>query len=74
VLFADDLVLQAISEDDLQQSKICIDKRILKTVNKFTYLNYTLSCQGEVDISNKTAKYTKTIGVINNVLKPSLVQ
>jgi len=30
-------------------SKICIDDRILRTVNKFTYLEYTLSYQ-EVDI------------------------
>jgi transposase len=42
-------------------------------VNKLIYLGYTLSYQGEKDITNKDAKYTKTMGVINNVLKPSLV-
>jgi hypothetical protein len=30
--------------------------------------------QWEADISNKSAKYTKILGVINNVLKPSPVQ
>jgi hypothetical protein len=28
----------------------------------------------EADISNKIAEYIKTVGVIRNVLKPSLVQ
>jgi hypothetical protein len=37
-------------------------------------MNISLSYQGEVDISNKIAKYTKTLGVIDNVLKPSLAQ
>jgi hypothetical protein len=39
--------------------KICIDNRMLERVNKFTYLGCTMSYQGEVDTSNKTAKYTK---------------
>jgi hypothetical protein len=33
-----------------------------------------LSYQGEVDTTNKISKYTKAMGVINNVPKPSLVQ
>jgi hypothetical protein len=45
-------------------SRVCVDNRILERVNKFTYLDYTLSYQREVDISNKTAKYTKAMGVI----------
>jgi hypothetical protein len=43
-------------------------------INKFTYLGYMTSYQGEVDICNKTAKYTKTMELVKNVLKPSLVQ
>jgi hypothetical protein len=53
-------------------SRISTDNRI--KVNEFTYLGYTLSHQGEGDIFNETAKYTKTVGVINNVLKPPPVQ
>jgi len=40
-------------------SKICIDNRILENVNKLIYLGYTLSCKGEVDISNKTPSTQK---------------
>jgi hypothetical protein len=54
-------------------NEVCTDNRILERVNKFIYFSYSLSCQGEVDISNKISKYTKTMGVIN-ILKPSLVQ
>jgi len=50
-----------------------MDNRILGKVNKFTYLGYTLSYQGEVDIGNKTAKYRTTVGE-NDILKPSPVQ
>jgi len=35
------------------------------------YLGYILSYQVEVDISNKIAKYTTPMAVINNVLKIS---
>jgi len=45
---------------------------ILERVNEFIYLGYTP--YQEVDISNKIAEYTQTMGVINNALKPSLVQ
>jgi hypothetical protein len=48
--------------------KGCIDNRILERVNKFRYLDYALSYQGEVDVSTKTSKYTKTIGIINMYL------
>jgi len=30
--------------------------------------------QGDADISSKVVKYIKTMGIINNMLKPSLVQ
>jgi hypothetical protein len=29
---------------------------------------------GELDLPGKISKYSKTMGIINNVLKPSLVQ
>jgi hypothetical protein len=47
---------------------------MLQTVNKFNFLGYILSYQGEVDISCEISKYTKTMEVTNNALKPSLVQ
>jgi hypothetical protein len=36
-------------------------------------INY-LSFMGELDLTGKNSKYSKTMGMINNVLKPSLVQ
>jgi hypothetical protein len=64
----------ASQEKEPLPSKIYIANRILERVDKFTYFGFALSCQGEVDISNKTAKYTKPIGIINNVLQLSVVQ
>jgi hypothetical protein len=62
----------SLSRDKPLPSKVT--ERFNKSINKFTYLGCALSYQGVVVITNKTAKYTKTMGVINNVLKPSLVQ
>jgi hypothetical protein len=106
MIFADDLVLLAASEDDLQHSlynfklvaekysmeistekteimafcgkepvpsKICLNNKILKRVNEFNYLGYKLSFVEELDLPGKISKYSKTMGIINNVLKPSLV-
>jgi hypothetical protein len=44
-------------------SKICMYNRMLERVNLLSYIGYTLLYQGEIDISNKTAKYTKTMRV-----------
>jgi len=40
-------------------SKICTDNRKLERINKFTYLDYTLSYQGEVGISTKIQNIQK---------------
>jgi hypothetical protein len=107
MIFADDLVLLAASEHDLQHflyniklvaekysmeistektkvmafcgkepvpSKIFLNKKILEMVNEFNYLGYKLSFVGELDLPGKISKYSRTLGIINNVLKPSLVQ
>ncbi|KAJ4435598.1 hypothetical protein ANN_18214 [Periplaneta americana] len=107
LLFADDLVLMASTEDDLQYSvhnlnmvsekynmeiniekskimsfcgkfpvpsKICLNNEIIERVNAFTYLGYTLSPYDEVDIAEKICKCSKTMGIINKIMKPSLVQ
>jgi hypothetical protein len=55
-------------------SKICLNNKILERVNEFNYLGHKLSFMGELDLHGKISKYSKIIGIINNVLKPSLVQ
>jgi len=58
----------------LVPSKICLNSKILERVNYFTYLGFTLSFLDEIDISQKITRYNKTMGIINNIIKPSLVQ
>jgi hypothetical protein len=47
---------------------------MIERTNDFTYLGYKLSFQGETDLLQKITKYTKTMGIINVVLKPTSVQ
>jgi hypothetical protein len=47
---------------------------MIERTNNLTYLSYKLSFQGETDLTQKIAKYTKTMGIINAVLKPTSVQ
>jgi hypothetical protein len=54
-------------------SKFCLNNKILERVNEFNYLGYKLF-MGELDLPAKISKYSKTMAIINNVLKPSLVQ
>jgi hypothetical protein len=56
------------------RSKICINNKMLEQVKTFTYLGCTLSYEGEKDMPSKISKFVKTIGVINQVFKPSFVQ
>jgi hypothetical protein len=55
-------------------SKICINNQILERVNVFKYLSFNLSFLEDLDISEKIARYNKSIGIINSVMKQSLVQ
>jgi hypothetical protein len=55
-------------------SKICLNNKMIQRTKNFTYLGYKLSFQGEIDLSQKITKYTKTMGIINKVLKPTLVR
>ena len=55
-------------------SKICINNKLLERVNAFNYLGYKLSFIEEIDIPEKIIKFNRTMGIINKVLKPSLVQ
>jgi hypothetical protein len=55
-------------------SKICLNNKMKERTKDFTHLGYKLSFQGETDLPQKITKYTKTMGIINAVLKPTLVQ
>jgi hypothetical protein len=55
-------------------SKICINNKTLEQVDTFNYLGCTLSYEGEKDMPSKISKFLKTIGVINQIFKPSLLQ
>jgi hypothetical protein len=47
---------------------------ILEQVNTFTYLGRNISYQEETDIHSKITKLLQTLGLLNNTLKPNLVQ
>jgi hypothetical protein len=72
----DIFLLSNLTEDIIGPipSKICLNNKILERINEFNYLGYKLSFMGELDLPGKISKYSKTMGIINNVLKPSLVQ
>jgi len=40
----------------------------------FTYLGYKISYEEEKDITSKTSKFLQILGIVNNILKPNLVQ
>jgi len=54
----------AFQGKELISNKLYTDNRILEKVNKFTYHDYTPSYEGEVDISDKIAKYRETREII----------
>jgi hypothetical protein len=56
------------------RSKIVIDNRILEQVNTFTYLGCYISYQEEKDIHSKITKFLQILGLLNNTLKPNLIQ
>jgi hypothetical protein len=55
-------------------SKICLNNKMIQRTNNFTYLGYKLPFQGETNEPQKFTKYKKPMGIINAVLKPTLVQ
>jgi len=48
--------------------------KFLETVNSFGYLVYPLFSVPDTDIPNKITKFIKTLGTVNSVMKPSLIQ
>jgi hypothetical protein len=55
------------------RSKIVIDK-ILEQVNTFTYLGCNILYQKEKDIHSKITTFLQILGLLNDTLKPNLVQ
>jgi hypothetical protein len=47
---------------------------VLEQVNTFTYLGCKISYQKEKDIHSKITKFLQIQGLLNNTLKPNLVQ
>jgi hypothetical protein len=47
---------------------------ILEQVNTFTYLGCNISYQEEKDIHSKIKNFLQILGLLNNTLKPYLVQ
>jgi hypothetical protein len=47
--------------------------KTLKQQNTFNYLGYNISYEGEKDFNIKAANFVKVLGIINQILKPSLV-
>jgi hypothetical protein len=56
------------------RSKIVIDNMILEQVNTFTYLGCNIWYQEEKDIHFKITQFLKILGLLNNTLKPNLIQ
>jgi hypothetical protein len=56
------------------RSKIVIDNTILEQVNTFTYLGCNISYQEEKDTHSKITKFLQILGLLNNTLKPNLLQ
>ena len=56
------------------RSKICINDTVLERVNEFNSLGFKHFFLPYLDTSQQIFKFIKSIGIINNVMKPSLVQ
>jgi hypothetical protein len=56
------------------RSKIVIDNMILEQMNTFPYLGCNISYQEEKDVHSKITKFLQILGLLNNTLKPNLVQ
>jgi hypothetical protein len=46
-------------------SKICLKKKLLESVNSFSYLRYSLSFTYDTGIPNKITKFIETLGTMN---------
>jgi hypothetical protein len=65
--------IMALKGTEPIRSKIVIDK-ILEQVNTFTYLGCNILYQKEKDIHSKITTFLQILGLLNDTLKPNLVQ
>jgi hypothetical protein len=56
------------------RSKLAVDNIVLEQVNKFIYLGCKISCVEEKGITSKIKMFLQILGILNNVLKPYIVQ
>jgi hypothetical protein len=54
---------------DPTRSKMVINNKIIEQVNTFIYLGNLVSYEKEKDIDNKSTKFLKITGIINNTFK-----
>jgi hypothetical protein len=64
----------AFKGTDSIRCKIVIDNIILEQVNTFTFLGCNISYQEEKDIYSKITNFLQILWLLNNTLKPNLVQ
>jgi hypothetical protein len=66
--------IMAFKGTEPMRSKIAIVNMILEQVNIFTHLGRNISYQEEKDIHSKITIFLQILGLLNNTLKPNLVQ
>jgi hypothetical protein len=64
----------AFGGKELVPSKICLNNKLLQSVNSFSCLGYSLSFTYDAQIPNKITTFIKTLRTLNSVTKPSLVE
>ena len=50
-----------------------MDNKCLQQVKNFKYLGHKISYENGKDVPQNLAKYAKTLGILNNNFKPTLV-
>jgi hypothetical protein len=71
---ADKIKVMAFVGKQHIRSKICVFDKPIEQVSSFKYLSYNISYEKDVNISTKILNYNRAVGIINLILKPSLVQ
>jgi len=55
---------------DPVRTKIVIDNKIIEQINLFNYSENMIPYEGELDTDNRLNKFSKIIGILNNVFRP----
>jgi hypothetical protein len=70
----DKIKVMAFKGKEHIHSKICVYDKIIKQVSSFKYLGYNISYEKDIHISTKILNYSRAMGIISQIFKPSLVQ